>query len=256
MIVLSNDVKVVFSSMGLFSSKEAWCHPEVAISSYEFIFVTEGIVYIEEDGKEYTLRAGDLFCLRPNVIHRGVRESKNVSFYWLHFYATNYDSVGIYHAHTENPRQCTLFFKELNHLATIAANPTLIECKLLAFLYELREAPQKSNKLFSDACEYIRVHIAAAPSVSDVANFLGYSKDYVSRLFVKFAGMSLKSYLDRERNSFAKSLLLSTAMNIRDIAEAAGFENDKAFLKFFRYHNKTSPTAFRNSCFASHTNIK
>ena len=81
MIVLSNDVKVVFSSMGLFSSNEAWCHPEVAISSYEFIFVTEGIVYIEEDGKEYTLRAGDLFCLRPNVIHRGVRESKNVSFF-------------------------------------------------------------------------------------------------------------------------------------------------------------------------------
>ena len=256
MIVLNNDVKVVFSNMGLFSSSEPWRHPEVATSSYELIFVTEGVVYIEEGGVEYTLRAGDLFCLRPNIVHKGIRESKNVSFYWLHFYAANYDSIGVYHMQAKNPRQCALFFKELNHLATIAASQELIECKLLAFLYEMRETPQSSNKLFSDACEYIRVHIASAPTVEDVAARFGYSKDYVSRLFVKFAGMPLKCYLDRERNSFTKSLLLSTTMNIREVAEAAGFQSDKAFLKFFRYHNKTSPTMFRNSYFASHTNIE
>lgn len=242
--------------MGLFSSVGTWIHPEVSASSYELIFVTEGTVHIEEDGVEYALREGDLFCLRPHIVHKGVRESKNVSFYWLHFYAANYDAIGVYRAHVENARNCALFFKELNHLATIAAEPALIECKLLSFLYELRETPQEKSKLFSDACEFIRVHIAEAPSVSDVASRFGYSKDYLSRLFSRYAGIPLKNYLDRERNSYAKSLLLSTTMNIREIAAAASFQSDKAFLKFFRYHNKTSPTAFRNSYYASHTNIE
>jgi len=256
MIRFDNGISLDFMNMGLFIGGDAWIHPEISTPTYELIFVTSGEVYIEEDGKYYHLTKGDLICLRPGVIHRGYRETNGASFFWVHFFAGNYDKIGVWLYHADDPYNYSLFFRQLGHLAREQSNKHLVECKLCELLFEIARSRSNQSKLFYDICEYIRVNVASAPSVKAISERYNYSADYLSRVFKVNCGISLKSYLDMERNAFVKHLLLSTNMTIKEISYAAAFESDNALIKFFKYHNRTSPTAFRNSYYSTHTNNK
>lgn len=254
MIVFGDGIKLEFTYMGQFVGKENWIHPERAISTYEIIYVNSGEVFIEEDGEFHHLTEGDMLCLRPEVVHRGYRKTDNTGFFWLHFRADNYDRLGLYR-HTFSDRHAPeLFFKQLCHLAVSEKDHSLLECRLAAFLLETVGSLKQKNKLFEDACEYIRLNIAAFPTVTSVAEHFGYNEHYLSRLFVKNCGLSLKAYIDEKRNAYVKHLLLSTTLTVTEIAHMAGFSGYSSLSKFFKYKNHITPTEFRNSNYASHTN--
>ena len=251
-----NGLSLDFMNMGLFVGGIGWIHPEISISTYELIFVTEGEVFIEENGKYYHLTQGDLLCLRPGVLHRGYKETDGSSFFWLHFYSDNYEKLGVWLHHLTDIYNTSLLFKQLGHLSQDPDNRYLIECKLAAFLFDVVRGSTSQSKLFSDICEYVRINISAAPSVKDVSKKYSYSTDYLSRVFKENCGTSLKAYIDAQRNSYVKHLLLNTNMTIKEIGYSASFDSDNSLIKFFKYHNGISPTTFRNSYYLSHTNNK
>ncbi len=144
--------------------------------------------------------------------------------------------------------------KNLNHLATIAADVTLIESKLLTFLLELKYAGITGNKLFCEVQEYIRTNVRFAPKVQYIAEKFGYNADYLSRLFVKNYGFSMKKYIDRERIALLCDRLLNTTLSLKELAEYCCFEDDNALIKFFRYRTGCTPTQYRNRNFGTHTN--
>ncbi len=255
MITINNYAKFEFNYMGQFISNDEWIHPEFTIPTYEIIYVIKGVVYIEEDGVQYELHENDVLCLKPNLCHKGYKASKDVSFFWLHFTADNYDEIGIYQAHTEDKSHANLF-KELNHLATVSGYQTLIETKILSFLFELKNDLTKRSKLFFDACEFINANIEKNLSVVDVSDEFFYSADHLSKVFKKCSGLTLKEYIDNARNNAVKNLLLSTYMTISEIAETLNFESANALNKFFKYNNKISPSSYRNNYYASYINRK
>ncbi len=240
--------------MGYFVGGTGWIHPDVTIDTYEIIFVTGGTVYIREGETEYALRKGNLLVLRPHVRHAGYQKSDGMSFFWLHFHAKDYECLGGYFFRPSAFHHYALLFRRLNHLATIRADKRLIECELALMLLEIKEQHIGQSKLFSDVSDYVKVQIATAPTVASVADAFGYNPDYLSKVFVKNAGMSLKKYIDRERNGFVKSMLLNTNLTVKEIAYAARFPDDGALIKFFRYNNGQTPTEFRSSYYATHTN--
>lgn len=255
MINLNGITTVKFSNMGLFFSDFEWIHPEVSVPTYEIIFVIKGVAYIEENGERYELREGDMRCLIPNKIHRGYRTSE-CSFYWLHFYAENYDEIGVYSAHPEDFSSAVVLFKEINHLASLQSENALIECKLLAFLLQLNKGKHLKSKIFSDIAEYIRVNADKEITASSISKRFGYNADHLSKLFAANCGLPLKKYIDRIRLDFICNLLLSTTLSVKEIAEKSGFESDNALIKFFKYHKKQTPVKYRNSIYLSHTNNK
>ena len=251
-----DDSFIDFSNMGLFVGGENWIHPETANKTYELIFVVKGEVFIEEDGAFYELKPGDLICLRPGIVHKGYKNSSGASFFWLHFFAENYPRFGVYKATMPDLYNCSALMKNLNHLAKTQADKVLIESKLLAFLLDTKSAGEKDNKLFHDVGEYIRINVCFAPKVKDVAAHFGYNSDYLSRLFIKNCGLSLKKYIDRERESLISDKLLNTTMTLKEIAAECSFEDDNALIKFFTARAGYSPTVYRNKIFATHTNRK
>lgn len=256
MIILDEEITIDFSNMGHFIGGADWIHPDTVTSTYELVFVTEGEVFLEIADVKYHFVAGDLFCIPAGHRRRGWRSSNAPAFFWLHFFAENYDRLGITSRRIKDIHNYALFFKQLNHFATLQKEKNLIECKLVAFLLELKNSVPEKSKLFSDVCEYVRIHISEDLTVKEVAARFHYSSDYLSKVFFKNIGLSLKEYLDRERNAFIKNLLLSTMMSLKEIAEAAGFEDDNRLIKFFKYNNRTTPTLFRNRYYASHINNK
>lgn len=249
-----NGLKLNFAYMGYFVGNKNWIHPSVTIDTYEIIFVTNGQVFIREDDKNYSLNKGDVLLLHANHPHKGYKKSDDASFFWLHFYSENYDDSFPKYFHVKDYHNYELLFRRLNHFASIKANPAIIECELALLFLNNASAQNKSSKLFYDVADYIKINVSKALTVNSVAYNFGYSADHLSKIFIKNIGLSLKKFIDNERNSFVKSLLLNTNLTIKEIAHTAKFIDDKSLIKFFRYNNQQTPTEFRSRNFATHTN--
>ena len=61
-----------------------WSNIRRITQEYIFYFVTEGDVYLKEDGTDYHLTKGDCFLLEPGKLHFGTKTSE-CHFYYVHF---------------------------------------------------------------------------------------------------------------------------------------------------------------------------
>ena len=102
----------------------------------------------------------------------------------------------------------------------------------------------------------VRMKINKNVSVLSVAKHFGYSPDYISRLFKKTFSIGMKEYISEERMKYAKNLLLTTDLSVKEISAQTGFENENHFIKFFNYHERKSPLQFRNMYFNIKMNDK
>jgi AraC-like DNA-binding protein len=239
--------------MGFFNASSNWIHPARVIDTYEMIFVTKGIVYIREGNTDYALKRGDMLIMRPNVRHYGTKSSSDCSFYWLHFNLSDISIFDSRYKQVKDYYNYELLLRRLNHLATINSNIAEIECELALLLLK-KSHIDTNNKLFYEVQDFVKTHIAHAPTVKSVSIKFRYSPDYLSKIFIKNCGLPLKKYIDHERNAFIKSLLINTNLSIKEIASISHFFDDGSLTKFFKYNNHLSPTEFKSRYYATHTN--
>ncbi len=263
MIHIDNGIKLQYVSSGLFSTEQQWIHPRRVIDSYEIIYVTQGCVHIEEDGKEYTLSRGDALLLYPGVVHTGNRVSTGTTeFFWVHFLTDDIGYFGMDKLTSAEGEYITLnLFRELLHIANSSLMPDYakdLSCgSIIAHLASIGKREESSPTVaFSKISEWVRMNIRCDMKVQDIAETFGYNKTYISRLFKRHSGMTLKDYINRERIKCAKELLLTTQSSIKEIAFELGFGDENLFVKFFKYHENMSPTSFRNMYFKIHMNNK
>ncbi|PJB45050.1 MAG: AraC family transcriptional regulator, partial [Comamonadaceae bacterium CG_4_9_14_3_um_filter_60_33] len=64
---------------------------------------------------------------------------------------------------------------------------------------------------------------------------------------LKDEGASLQALKDEVRQGRARDLLLRTQRPIKQVAQAAGFLNEKSFIRAFRSWTGQSPAEFRKS---------
>ena len=254
-MITVNNTKIEFSEMGLFDTRDSWLHPDVTVSTYEIIYVTEGEVHIAEGDTEYHLCRGDMLILDPNVNHRGIKESYGrTSFYWLHFSLYGESALPLPKLSTQNEAEVHSALRELMH--TSAISKTLSDISLAKLLFELTLERKSGNSRAYEIAEYIRVNSSRPITVKEVADHFLLSADHVGRLLKKEFGYDTKTAIVNRRMSFIRSTLINTAKSIKEIAEECGFEDENAFVKFFKYHEKTTPTLFRNKYFYIKTNNK
>ena len=263
MIHIDNGIKLEYVSAGLFSTEQQWIHPRRTIDSYEIIYVTQGKVYIEENGREYALSRGDALLLSPGALHTGSRPSDGTTeFFWVHFLTDDVSFFGIDKITSCEGDYITLnLFRELLHVANTNAMPDYakdLSCgSIIAHLASIGKANEAAPTVaFTKISEWVRMNIRRDMKVSDLADIFGYNKTYISRLFKKYSGKTLKDYINSERIKCAKELLLTTELSVKQIAFDLGFGDENLFVKFFKYHENMSPTSFRNMYFKIHMNNK
>ncbi|MBQ2841018.1 MAG: AraC family transcriptional regulator [Oscillospiraceae bacterium] len=263
MVRIDDRINLQYVSAGLFSTSQQWIHPRRIIDSYEIIYVTRGNVHIEEDGVEYSLKSGDVLLLRPGVLHTGSRMSEGeVEFFWVHFITDDIDYFCLDKVTSARGEYITLnLFRGLLHIANTVSMPEYardLSCgSIIAHLASMGNGKEAaSTTVFSKISEWVRMNIRQNMKVRDIAEMFGYNKTYISRLFKKHSGLTLKDYIDKERINCAKELLLTTDTSVKDIAYELGFGDENLFVKFFKYHEKMSPTNFRNMYFKIHMNNK
>lgn len=82
-------------------------------------------------------------------------------------------------------------------------------------------------------------------SLSDLANSLGYSKEYLCKIFKKSTNKTIIEYYNSQRIQEAESLLIYTNKTIGEISEDLGFNDQSYFTKMFIQQKSTTPNKFR-----------
>ena len=71
------------------------------------------------------------------------------------------------------------------------------------------------------------------------------NKDYLSRKFKETFGSGMVAYLTNIRIKHAKELLVSSDMQVQEIAIAVGFQDEGYFTKQFKKIVSMTPAAYR-----------
>ena len=104
---------------------------------------------------------------------------------------------------------------------------------------------QKSFNLVNDIKKYISEH--PVTSLTDIAGHFFHSPNYLSTLFSKETGMTIRNYMIEERMNYAKKLLTETNESIGSIATKVGYKTTQHFCTIFNKHTGVTPGVYRST---------
>ena len=99
-------------------------------------------------------------------------------------------------------------------------------------------------EIVSSVKSYIEEHLATA-SLETVAAAVGFSPNYISRVFHKHAKISFSEYLLSVRMKRAASLLCNINVKLYEVSQMVGYDNQKSFSRAFYQYYGTTPSEFR-----------
>ncbi|APU70479.1 AraC family transcriptional regulator [Companilactobacillus crustorum] len=257
----------------------------------EIMMMEKGVMHLKVNGEKITLHAGEILYTPPHAEIMGIAETtEEISSFWLHFLASEKqikDNDRLIKEATDQQRNKTKVTK-LNDFVLIPQiysmhHPENLYTLFTQLLQSVNELPstQRQNDFFISfflckistdyletlslkypkrqltstyISEWIRVNISRSLTVQQVANRFNLNPSYLSRLFKKETGISLKSYILNMKIDYAKYLLTSTTMQISEIAEKSYFSDDKQFLHTFKKKTGTTPSKYRKASFNTHLN--
>ncbi|MFS0723195.1 AraC family transcriptional regulator [Paenibacillus sp. 1P07SE] len=277
---------VTYLSGGQFLSTGTWVHRERTIDSYELILGISEVMYFQIHDRLYELAPGDVLLLCPDERHRGYRPSPaNLSFYWFHFQCpvppaalsevqekTCHDHPGAEdvlliptYIQSPMPARLHILAQQLLHVGIGRYHhPRAADFFLTSLLIELSQQYVQQRQLteeritdhsFPRMLEWLRLHACDKQlSVERVAELFTYNKDYLSRMFKRRMGTNMLSYIHRLKLDRAKDLLSRTPLNIKEIADRVGLEDDKQLIKLFKRYEGLTPTQYRKAFILTYMN--
>lgn len=236
-----------FLLCGIFTSPdEGWMHIDRLCDTYELFVVTDGVLYMNADGREYTVSENEYLLTPKNCRQYGFKTSV-CRFYWFHFlFDENGDEYPDYGT-VKNPDTIGSYYYILKkHLGHGAHGGLVIK----ALLSELCQDVSKHIPL-SDLCnsikDYINITEVRELSVEKISKHFGYSPRYLSMLFKQFTQIGLKQFITIEKMSRAEHLLKNTSLKINDIGEELGYCDGHNFSHAFKKFYGISPKEYRKN---------
>ena len=117
----------------------------------------------------------------------------------------------------------------------------------LDFAERMKE--MKKDKVISihvrKCIDYIYENLHEELSLRTLAEHTGLNPSYLSKLFSKETGMSIKSFIIKARVDTAENLLINSDFSCLDISLALGFSSQSAFISVFRKVNGITPKKYR-----------
>lgn len=100
---------------------------------------------------------------------------------------------------------------------------------------------------YAERCKaYVRRHYREKIYLEDIAESLGISPTYLSRLFKKETGVCLQDFINEERVFRAGNLLIYSDLSLSEIAEYVRFPNQSYFGKIFKKLKGMTPKEYRD----------
>ena len=241
----------------------------------EIYFFIEGRHrYIVEDSL-YELSKGDAVVINPREVHKAlpITETEYERFYFL-------VDPHAFDGMAQNPL-AEILKKPSGHDNLISFSPSVRE-EILNMLYKISDcyrekkedlrafghllhildeiskclqngkaieaAPNGMPKLLEDILLYISENTATINSITEIANHLALTPQYLSSYFSKHIGTPLKTYIQAKKIALAKDLLDKGA----DVTEACfgcGFNDCSYFIRIFKRYVGVTPLTYKTNKF-------
>lgn len=118
---------------------------------------------------------------------------------------------------------------------------------IVGMILKKAEETEKNQHMdtFHAIIEYVAFHYTEPISLKSIAQHLGISQSYVSRLFSEKVNGGFKQYLNLLRIEKAKTLLNTTDLSICEIMYESGFSDQCTFNRVFLQRENCSPRTYR-----------
>ncbi|GAE29681.1 response regulator transcription factor [Alkalihalobacillus hemicellulosilyticus] len=102
-----------------------------------------------------------------------------------------------------------------------------------------------SQKMLVKVREYIQSHYQHPITLEEVAEQVGLSTFYFSKLFREMFGVTFIQYVTDLRMDRAKQLLIETDQSIKEVCYLVGYKDPNYFSRAFKKYTKDSPKEFK-----------
>lgn len=99
---------------------------------------------------------------------------------------------------------------------------------------------------------YIIENISRPILVTDVAEHVNLSTEYLTRLFKKETGRSIKAFITEAKVSAAKDLLANPNIPVSIVALELGYDNFSHFTQMFKKYEQLTPSEYRKKLLSAH----
>jgi len=248
----------------------------------EIVYVEEGEFEECIDFEHYHVRKGDIVLINPYVLHsfrqyeneRSVFKTIMFDFsmltgntadassikYFNPFLEGNYLSPKIIspdNSHYYELKECVLEI-----ISTYSKHENFFELKIKSELYRLffvlfkhffeccsgdtviKDSTTRNIKIILD---YISENYAKPITIDELAEKVDLSKHYFMRFFKKYMGTTCIEYINDYRLNIAANLLVTTRMQITEVAVSIGITNLSYFNRIFRKKYNMTPKEYRSS---------
>jgi len=245
---------------------------------FTILLVKEGKGKHIIDFKEYELSGNSLHFIHPGQVHQVIAAEKPegwvINFTRLFLIRNQIpdqmiEDVYLFNKHSESPPlpipagqfdQYLDIIRQIRHYDGIdiaykkEAQGALLKLLLIQSnnhcTLHKNENPQTietGNQLVRRFKELIDKHYQEYHKVSDYAEMLAVTSDYLNKLVKTLTGKSAKEYILDRILIEAKRVLLFTELTNKELSYNLGFEEPAHFSNFFKRYSGTSPLDFRNS---------
>ena len=229
--------------------------PRTSLPEYAFLFMLEGEVLADIDGKSYLCRGGQ-FLLIPDHTPFAVHHYKDLSGFTGYFSLSFLKDVSYSCITCGKPVLHTFWFDEAAFVGEILdrVNAALargdmgyILRAMDLILYGLQSpAKEKAHPLVSRFLEMLFDRERTMDSVSGYAARLGISPSYLNKLVRTQTRHSAMDWVEIARINWAKTLLKENRdMPVADVSYALGIDDPSYFTRFFRKVTGSTPSEFR-----------
>ena len=218
-----------------------------AFYEIEYILSGEGDYVI--DGVCYPIRPGMLFFMTPCNFHSV--NARNCTVYNAMFseelcepsFLSRMIGAGSAFETAEIPFYDALF----GALTPLSADGTLVSHLFNAILGKVSQSapPSRYSDPVARGVLYLLNHFREKPSLTQVAEQVGYTPTYFSQLFREGTGETFQQYRDRLRFDYAKKLVEHSSLPASRICFESGFDDYPNFLRRFRHRFGLSPGEMR-----------
>jgi YesN/AraC family two-component response regulator len=216
--------------------------------AYEFIWVEEGMLTMNIDGKQQHFMAGEAAIIFANQLHdlHLTKESKE------HFLLFSPELINDFHKEYKGQIPITnkLIFDQkpaLDMLDNIYEKKRFLYdlCARIVNQMDFQPAVQVDRTtVIYDVLLYVEENYQKNINLQSLAKELKYDYTYLSKLFGKLMGMTFTEYLNHYRISNTLFFLDNSQYSISDIVFKCGYNNFRTFNRNFKQIVGMSPTQY------------
>lgn len=262
-----NIFQPVFFCCGNLISRDGFIHCRRTISCNVLIYVIKGTLNISVYGENYSVKSGEFIFLPKDIEHFGTEPSAGeLSYMWIHFVTPNELDITEEKPTELSPEGCCLpIFSAVSNtervhllfsqILDISRQKSLYSDNMLSSMFcvllmEISQCDRGEEKKLSPAVytasEWINSHCCEDISPNDVALGVHYSVKYLSALFRRETGITLKEHINRSRIENASHILSDSSASVKEAAFSCGFSDEKYFMRLFKKYKSVTPSEYRS----------